>query len=200
MRVVGLTGGIATGKSTVARLLREEHGVPVLDADVVAREVVAPGSDVLAALVGDFGPDILNDAGGLDRAAMRRRIATDPDARARLEARTHPAIRERVASWIAEQAGAGAPIAVVEAALLVETGGHQAYPELWVVSTTPERQWARLKDRDGGDDDVLARLVAAQLPLAVKERHATRVIRNDDDVDALRAEVAAALGSRDTAR
>ncbi len=185
MHVVGLTGGVATGKSTVARLLAERHGVPVIDLDQVAREVVAPGSPVLAAIAERFGADSLDAHGALDRAAMRRRIATDPEARRDLEALTHPAIRDVAARRLARLAEAGAAYAVVEAALMVETGSYRLYPTLLVVSCAPETQLDRLIGRDGQPEDEARALIAAQLPLRDKEAFATHVIRNDGDLDDL---------------
>ncbi|MCB9688910.1 MAG: dephospho-CoA kinase [Alphaproteobacteria bacterium] len=186
MKVVGLTGGIATGKSTVASLFAG-WGASVLDADQVAREVVEPGTPALVAIVDAFGSEALDADGRLDRPAMRRRIASDPDARRRLEAITHPAIlqtiAERLAAWTAE----GRELAVVEAALMVETGSYRMYPQLVVVSADPEVQVRRVMARDGvGEQDARA-LLATQLPMAAKEAVATHVIRNDADRDALEA-------------
>ncbi|MEQ1503226.1 MAG: dephospho-CoA kinase [Myxococcota bacterium] len=188
MIVVGLTGGIACGKSAVAARLRE-RGVPVIDADLVAREVVEPGTPGLAQVVAAFGPTALGTDGRLDRAAMRARIAADPDDRRRLEAITHPEIRRVTAERLIACAAAGAPAAVVEAALLVETGGYRMYPVLIVVSCGPAVQLARVRARDGVDEAQARAIVATQLPLADKERVATHVIRNDGTLDALRTEV-----------
>ena len=188
MKVVGLTGGIACGKSTVARHLTA-RGVPVLDADAVAREVVATGTDGLAAIVERFGPDVLDDAGGLDRRRMRARIATDRDARSALEAITHPRIAATIAARLAALA---APIAVVEAALMVETGSYQRYDALLVVSSPPALQLARLMARDAVDEASARAIIATQLPLADKERLATAVIVNDSDEAALKSATDAA--------
>lgn len=185
MKVVGLTGGIATGKSTVASILRE-MGVPVIDADRVAREVVEPGQPALARVVEAFGPEVLDAHGRLDRAAMRRRIARDPDARRTLEAITHPAIRRRIAEQLLHLAEEGHAVAVVEAALMVETGSWRDYAALVVVSCDPALQLARLIGRDGANEEDARALVAAQLPLERKEAVADHVIRNDGDLDALR--------------
>jgi dephospho-CoA kinase len=186
--VVGLTGGIGTGKSTVAALLRA-RGVPVIDADQVARDVVARGSDGLAEIVAAFGSDALTPAGDLDRAAMRARISADPAARQRLEAITHPRIRAEIDGRLAALAAGGAAHAVVEAALMVETGSYRLYPRVAVVTCSPERQLERVMARDGATADAARALIAAQLPLAEKERVADYVIRNDGDRAALEAEV-----------
>lgn len=195
MIVVGLTGGIATGKSTVGRLLAD-RGVPVIDADQVARDVVRPGAPALKRIVETFGPEVLDADGHLDRAAMRRRIARDPEARRALEGITHPAIRQAIALSLMELASVGHSAAVVEAALMVETGTYRMYPELIVVTCSPERQLQRLVARDGQPEDEARALISAQLPMADKERVATHVIRNDGTLDDLRirtAEVWAAI-------
>jgi dephospho-CoA kinase len=178
VKVVGLTGGIASGKSTVGRLFRT-WGAEVIDADQVAREVVAPGSEGFAEVVAAFGPEVIGGDGGLDRAALRARIAANPDDRRRLEAITHPRIQRAIAERLAALAAAGRPLAVVEAALMVETGSYRLYPAVVVVTTTPALQLARLLARDGTSEADARRLIAAQLPLAEKERAATHLVRND---------------------
>ena len=185
---VGLTGGIATGKSTVAALLRA-RGVPVIDADAVAREVVLPGEPALAELVARFGSEVLAADGTLDRAAMRRRITTDPDAKQALEAITHPDILGRILSRLQALDAAGEPAAVVEAALMVETGSYRAYPILVVVTCDPALQLRRVVARDGVTEAEAQAIIATQLPLAEKERVATHVIRNDAGLEALEARV-----------
>jgi len=192
MRIVGLTGGIGTGKSTVGERLRAQ-GVPVLDADQVARAVVAPGEPALADIAAAFGADALDATGALDRASMRARIARDPDARRTLEAITHPRIQADTARWLAAQAAAGHPVAVVEAALLVETGSYRLYPEVVVVSCAPEVQLARVVARDGQTEAQARALIGTQLPLAAKEAVATVVVRNDGDRAQLDSQVAALL-------
>ena len=188
MKVVGLTGGIATGKSTVAALLRA-RGVPVIDADIVAREVVAPGTEGLAEIVAKFGPGVLSASGELDRAAMRARISADPQARRDLEAITHPRIAMTILERLQRLAAEGNAAAVVEAALMVETGSYQRYDALIVVTCSPETQLARLVGRDGMTEAAAKALIATQLPLAEKERVATVVIRNEGDRKSLEAQV-----------
>jgi dephospho-CoA kinase len=186
--LVGLTGGIATGKSTVAGILRS-MGVPVIDADQVAREVVEPGEPALDRIAAAFGRDMLSPDGTLDRARLRKRIVRDPEARRTLESITHPPIRARIAARALELADAGHEHVVVEAALLVETGSYREYPILLVVSATPEIQIARLVSRDGITEEEARATLQAQLPLAEKEAVATHVIRNDGDRAALEARV-----------
>ncbi len=185
MLIVGLTGGIGTGKSTVAGMLRA-RGVPAVDADRVARDVVAPGTPGLERIVTAFGPDVLDAAGGLDRPRMRARIAADPGARKVLEGITHPLIGAAIQGWTAERAAEGHPAVVVEAALMVETGSYRLYPVVVVVTCSPQAQLARVVARDGA---AAAGLIGAQMPLAEKERHATHIIRNEGSTAELEAEV-----------
>lgn len=182
MITVGLTGGIACGKSAVADLLRA-RGVPVLDLDRVARDVVAPGEPALAEIAARW-PQAVRD-GALDRKALGAVVVADPEARRALEAITHPRIWQRMEDWLRAQEAAGAPVAVVEAALMVETGSWRRYDRLLVVSASPEVQRARLMVREGYDAATADRWLAAQLPLAEKERVADAVVRNDGSRDAL---------------
>jgi dephospho-CoA kinase len=189
VRTFGLTGGIGCGKSTVARLLTERHGVPIVDADQLARDVVAPGTPGLAAIVDAFGPDVLDATGGLDRARMRARVMADPHARRRLEAITHPLIFEAMGARLRALADAGHDLAGVEAALMVETGSWRMYDALVVVACSPETQIRRVTARDGVDEVQARAVLAAQVPTPEKERLATHVVRNDGSADALIAEV-----------
>lgn len=184
MRTVGLTGGIACGKSAVTALLRG-WGVPVLDLDRVAREVVVPGSPALAEIA-ERWPQVVRD-GVLDRAALAGVVFADPEARRELEAITHPRIWEATERWLVEEEAAGSPVAVVDAALMVETGSWQRYDRLLVVSASPETQVRRLMARDGIDAEAARRRIAAQVPVAEKERLAHAVIHNDGTLTELEA-------------
>lgn len=188
MVVIGLTGGIACGKSAVAALLAE-RGVPVVDADQGAREVVAPGSDGLAAVVEAFGEGVLAPDGALDRKRLGERVFGDEAARRRLNGILHP----RIAQWSAERLGAlaaeGRALAVYEAALLVENGAHAALGGLIVVTARPEVQRARLMARDGLDAAAAQARIDAQWPMDRKVAVATEVIDNSGDREALRAQV-----------
>ncbi|MSQ03803.1 MAG: dephospho-CoA kinase [Myxococcales bacterium] len=175
MITVGLTGGIASGKSTVAAILRGD-GVPVLDLDVVAREVVAPATSGLAAVAARW-PGVVVD-GVLDRQALGALVMADPAERAVLESITHPLIWTQMEAWIAAQA---APAVVIEAALMVETGSYRRYDKLVVVTCSPRTQRARLAAREGYDAATIDRWLAAQLPTAAKVRLADAIIGNDGD-------------------
>jgi dephospho-CoA kinase len=192
--VVGLTGGIASGKSTVAKMF-VELGVPVVDADVVAREVVMPGSEGLREVVAAFGEDVLLADGSLDRPKLGQRVFGDPAARAKLNAITHPRIAALSAKKVADLAARGASYVIYEAPLLVENGLHHGMAATVVVAATEETQLARMGARDGFDPEVARSRIAAQLPLEKKLAVADHVIWNDGDLPALRARVAEVHGA-----
>jgi len=178
--LVGLTGGIATGKSTVSKILRE-LGAVVLDADVLAREVVGPGQPALAAIVREFGPDVLTAEGTLDRKRVAAIVFSAPERRKTLEAITHPAIRDRFLAHLAELEARGFEGVVFwDAPVMIEAGGHKAMDRLVVVITDAATQLARAVGRDGDRGDV-ERRIANQLPLAEKAALADYVIDNSGD-------------------
>jgi dephospho-CoA kinase len=193
VHVIGLTGGIASGKSTVARMLGE-LGAAIVDADQLARDVVAPGQPALAELVARFGPAILTADGELDRKRLAAIAFADPEARADLGRITHPRIAAASQRAIAAWADAGANVVFYEAALLVENRAHSALAGLIVVSAPADMQEARVIARDGATGDEARARIAAQAPLADKIAAATWVIENTGDLDALRAEVASVAG------
>ena len=192
MQVFGLTGGIASGKSEVARLLRA-RGVPVVDADAIAREVVAPGTSGLAALVDAFGASILLPDGSLDRKALGARVFTDDVARRTLNAITHPRISTRTTERIAELQASHDPLGAYDAALLVENGVHALFRPLVVVAASEPLQIARCMARDGLTEDEARARVRSQMPLAKKIAVADFVIENDGTLAELEAEVDATL-------
>jgi dephospho-CoA kinase len=193
--LVGLTGGLATGKSTVSDILRS-LGCVVLDADVLAREVVEPGEPALAAIADEFGPDVLRPDGTLDRKRLGAIVFADPARRKRLEAITHPAIRDRYLARLAGlQAQGFAGIVVWDAPVMIESGGYRDMDRLVVVVTDEATQRARARGRDGDPADA-ERKIASQMPLADKARLADHVIDNSGDRAATEArtrEVHAAL-------
>ena len=184
MVVIGLTGGIACGKSTVAAML-EARGIPVVDADAVARDVVAPGTEGAEAVRARFGDAVMAPDGGVLRAALASRVYPVAEERAALNAILHPRIAAESARRLQALGAQGHPFAVYDAALLVETGSWRAMEALMVVSCAPAGQRARLLARNGGDSSDADARIAAPLPLAEKERVATWVLRNDGTVDAL---------------
>ncbi|HTQ02633.1 MAG TPA: dephospho-CoA kinase [Polyangiaceae bacterium] len=187
MHVFGLTGGLASGKSVVAaRFVR--RGLPVVNADQLAREVVVPGSDGLAAVVAAFGPAVLGEGGALDRKALGKRVFSDPEARRRLEAITHPRIQAAKRARMAELERLGEPLACYEVPLLVEVGLTEELRPVVVVAATEAHQIERAMRRDGmSEADARARL-NAQLPLARKIAVADFVIRNDGSLGAAESE------------
>ena len=177
--LVGLTGGIATGKSTVSEMLRS-LGCVVIDADQLAREVVAPGEAALAAVAREFG-DVLTPGGGLDRKKLAAIVFADPARRRRLEAILHPAIRERfLARLAALQADGFDGIVIWDAPVMIESGGHTQMDRLIVVITDATTQRARLVARDGDAADG-ERRIANQMPLDDKAALADYVIDNSGD-------------------
>lgn len=187
--IIGLTGGIASGKS-VATAAFEARGITVADADLAARDAVAPGSAGLAEVVEAFGTDALTVDGHLDRAAMRRRIFEDPRARRRLEAIIHPRVRR----MLREACEAATSAYAVAAIPLLAEGGRDAYPWLHrvlVIDVPADVQMARLQARDGIDDALAARMVAAQASRDARLAIADDVLVNDGTLEALDTGVAA---------
>lgn len=176
LRVFGLTGGLGSGKSTVAARLRQ-RGVPVIDADALAREVVAPGSPGLAEVVAAFGAGVLRD-GGLDRARVANIVFGDPAARQRLEAITHPRIQALRDTRLAELTAAGEPLACYEVPLLFERGLDSSLRPVVVVSVPEPVQIERARRRDQATEAMVRARLDAQLPLAEKAARADYVIDN----------------------
>ena len=188
MFTVGLTGGIGSGKSAVSARLRS-HGAVVVDADLVAREVVEPGSAGLAAVVEAFGPEVLSADGALDRPALGRRVFGDRAQLDRLNALLHPRIAQRTAELWAQAERSGAEVLVHDIALLAENGLAGRYDAVVVVAADPATQLDRLvRLRGMSPEDARAR-IAAQAPLADRLAVATHVIRNDGTREDLDAEV-----------
>ena len=172
--LIALTGGIASGKSAVAEEFAK-LGVPVLDTDQIARDVVAPGTPVLGQLVAEFGPEILDGNGRLDRAHMRERVFGDSEQRRKLEAITHPAIRAELAR---RSSAAGGSYQIHVIPLLVETGRADAYDRVLVVDCPEEAQMERLQARDGSSREQAAEILAAQVSREERLDAAHDVIEN----------------------
>ena len=188
--LIGLTGGVASGKSEVARRF-EALGVAIADADVAARAALAPGSDGLAEAVAAFGAAILGADGGLDRAAMRRRVFADHEARRTLEAIVHPRVRTMLE---AQCRAATSPYAIAAIPLLAEGGGREAYPwlsRILVVDVPELVQMERLQRRDGIDAQLAAGMLAAQATRRDRLAIADDVLVNDGPLAALDAHLAA---------
>ena len=183
---IGLTGGIASGKSTAAKFFGA-LGVPILDSDQVARDVVEPGQPPLERLVERFGRKILTPDGHLDRPALRDIVFADPRARADLEALTHPAIG---AAMEARSAAAGGPYQILVIPLLVEKNLAAHVNRVLVVDCDEELQVRRLRDRDGSTPEQVQAILKAQAPRAARLKAANDVIHNDTDMSAVRDQVA----------
>jgi dephospho-CoA kinase len=188
MRIIGLTGGIASGKSSVASML-ERLGAPVVDADLLAREVVQPGEPALDEIAASFGTKVLNPDGSLNRAALGAIVFADPQARRTLEGITHPAIRALADRKLARYRESGTPVVFYVAPLLIEAGSAARVDEIWVVYLNRERQLERLMARDGlGRDEALQR-IDSQMPMEEKRRLGQVVIDNCGSPEELAAQV-----------
>lgn len=178
MKVVGLTGGIASGKSSVANIL-ENCGAVVVDADLLAREVVAPGESAYHAIVNAFGNMVLRTDGTLDRTALGKLVFADAAARKILEEITHPRIAERAARRIEEERLRGARVLFYVVPLLIEAGLVSTVDEVWLVSVGKEEQINRLMKRDAISREEALRKIAAQMPLQEKAAYADVIIDNN---------------------
>jgi len=186
MLLVGLTGGIGSGKSTVARLL-EERGAVILDADVFARDAVRAGTDGFAAVVRRFGDEIVAPDGELDRSRLASIVFVDPAALADLEAIVHPAVRRMIADGIQDHLD-GDRVVVLVNPLLIEMGTHRDCDVVVVVSASPDTQVPRSVARGMDEADVRAR-IAAQLPIDDRARMADVLLDNEGTLEELAAEV-----------
>jgi len=184
--LIGLTGGIGSGKSTVAELLAE-RGAVVIDADLLAREVVEPGTPGLAAVVERFGEGVLRSDGALDRPALGRLVFADPDARRDLEAIVHPAVRARAAELTAAAPPGAVVVQVIP--LLAETGQAASFDLVVVVDVAPEVQLARVRARDGLDADEARARVRAQAGREERLAFADIIIDNSGTPAELLAQV-----------
>ena len=193
--LVGLTGSIATGKSTVSRMFAH-LGARVIDADLLAREVVMPGQLAFARIVEEFGPQVVQEDGSLDRKALGALVFADAAKRKRLEEITHPAIglrQQRILSVLDEEAFEG--VVIWDAALLFEGGGVAKMDRVVVVYADPETERRRLMERDGlSDADARAR-IASQMPIAEKAKRAHHVIDNSGTREDTESQVRAVYGA-----
>jgi dephospho-CoA kinase len=188
MKIVGLTGGIGTGKSTVSAMLRD-LGVTVIDADEATRAVQAPGSEGLRQLVAEFGEGILTADGELDRARLADIAFNDAEARQRLNAIVHPLVRLWMAERQQEAVERGDPLVVMDIPLLFEARGAGAFETVLLVYAPEELQLRRLVELRGMPEDAARARMAAQLPIEEKRRLATHVIENTGTLDELRGRV-----------
>jgi dephospho-CoA kinase len=183
--ILGLTGNIASGKSTVSGML-SDLGATVIDSDLVYRELVGPGQPLLDRLVHHFGPEILAPDGSLNRPALGNIVFSDPDALAELDVITHPAVIAEVDRRVA---AIPSGVVVLDAVKLIESGHADHCDAVWVVVTSPEEQVTRLMKRNTLTAEEARRRVAAQPPLADKLARADRVIDNSGTIEQTREQV-----------
>jgi dephospho-CoA kinase len=188
VKLVGLTGGIASGKSTVAKIL-ERLGAAIVNADVLAREVVEPDQEAWKDIVARFGPDVLQPDQTLDRQKLRRVIFNDPDARKELEAIIHPRVRALAEQKFRQHGAAGFAIVVYEVPLLFEAKIHQWLRPVILVACDVETQRRRLEQRDQIDSAAAQKIIDAQMSLEEKRRLADYVIENNGSLSDLERQV-----------
>ena len=188
-KAIGITGGIGCGKSEVARILQSD-GIPVLDADDVAREVVEAGSEALAEIRERFGAGVIRPDGSLDRGALARIVFAHAPSLQALNAIVHPRVRARMQAWVAGQRGSGRSCAGI-IPLLYETGGEGNWDVVLCVAASDETVLPRLRARGWSDEEILRRR-AAQWPLDEKRKRADIVIENDGTREELASQVRAA--------
>ena len=192
--LIGLTGNIACGKSSVLRRLNE-LGAETIDADHVVHALMEPGQPVWEAVRDGFGPGVIAQDGRIDRRALAGIVFSDPAELLRLEEMTHPAVRVRIMAQVAEAATRGVPTVVIDAIKLFEGGLADHCDEVWVVTCDPAQQLARLMARNGFDETEARRRIDAQPPQADKVARADVVIDNSGTLEATRVQVDAAWAS-----
>lgn len=183
MRLIGVTGGIATGKSTVDRMLAD-HGAIVIDADELAREAVRPGEPTLDEVATRFGRDVIRPDGTLDRGRVGEIVFADAEARRDLERITHPRIMELMQERIAAALASPVPLVAVDVPLLFESAREAMFEGVLLVYAPRDVQLRRLRERNGLDEDGALQRLAAQLPIDEKRDRATWIIDNSHGIDA----------------
>ncbi len=197
MRIIGLTGGIASGKSTVSRLLREAHGAVILDADAAAYEVAEPEAPLWRAYVERYGRErVLRPDGTLDREAVADIVFRDASERTWMDETAHPMIKRALLARLEECRAAGEKTVVLDVPLLYEAGWENIADEVWVVYLDRETQLRRLMERNGLSEDAARARMASQMSLEEKKRRADVVIDNGGTREETAAQVKAAFEKR----
>ncbi len=198
-RIIGLTGGIGTGKSTAARILME-LGIQVIDADQLAREAVAEGSPILQRVIEHFGPEILNEAGGLDRRRLGHQVFSDPIERQWLEQQIHPYVQDQMTQRIRQitMASPGETAICVMIPLLFEAQMTEQVTEIWVVTCAEPQQIQRLRQRDQLTDTEIKDRINSQWPLSEKIQRADVVLDNSGSLEQLREQIRQVLRPEQT--
>ncbi|MDC7089378.1 dephospho-CoA kinase [Corynebacterium pseudodiphtheriticum] len=192
MKIIGLTGGIGSGKSTVARSL-QEHGFPIVDADLIAREIVEPGQPALAELTKEFGEDILNADGSLDRGLLASRAFTNKDTTQRLNNITHPRINQRTQELFDEARENGAEAVIYDMPLLIDKGLHKDMDATIVVHAAEHVRLERLTTKRGLDVDDVRRRINAQIDDETRKQHADILLDNNGTEEDLTKQIAEAV-------
>ena len=187
MLVVGLTGGIGSGKSAASKIF-SELGRPVIDADLVAREVVEPGEPALGKIVTKFGDDVLTPQGELDRASLREKVFSDNQAREWLEQLLHPVIRTRIMEKIEDYQGT-TPLVILASPLLLETDQHKLVDHVVVIDVPESLQISRTVARDNNSEALVKRIMDAQLPRDERLSKADSVLDNGGSVESLKDQI-----------
>ena len=188
MRVIGLTGGIASGKSVVSQLLAE-RGAVIIDADKLGHESYRPGTETFEALVREFGPDIAGPDGEIDRRALGAKVFADPEARRKLNEIVWPAIKRLARERIVPLRGQGVPVVVLEAAVLIEAEWFDLVDDVWLVVTSPEAARRRMMERNGLSAEEADKRIAAQLTNEQRRPRAQVVIENNGSLEDLQRAV-----------
>ncbi len=188
MYVIGLTGGIASGKSTVSKML-SELGAYIVDADKLSREVTLPGKPAWQEIIKRFGDSIAEPSGEINRKRLGQIVFADSHARTDLEHITHPRIEAEAQSAIASAEQSGYRVAVLDAPLLIEVGWHTKVDAVWVVFVDEQTQLTRLRLRDNMEHSDAVSRINAQLPLREKLKHADVVINNSDTLESTKEQV-----------
>ncbi|MBI1195520.1 MAG: dephospho-CoA kinase [Gammaproteobacteria bacterium] len=187
MLIVGLTGGIGSGKSTVSRMF-VAHGIPVIDADVISHNLTGPGGAALDRIRAIFGDEVITDEGALNRAVVRERVFERPELRRKLEGILHPLVRREMLRKVSATKGAYCILAVP---LLIESNMTDLVDRILVVDADVSARIQRIKGRSGLDETTIRRIMSAQIDDATRRARADDIIRNDDDLEQLQTEVAA---------
>ena len=188
MVVIGLAGGIGSGKSEVARILTE-MGAVVLDADKLGHQVYAPNTQGWREVVAAFGEDILDPNGEVDRRKLGPKVFGKPEEMDKLNAIAWPKIRESLQQGIEEQRRVGAKVVVVDAAILIEAGWTNLGDEVWVTTTPEDQVVQRIQARNNLTEEQVRARIASQMPVEERVKHADVVVENDQDLEALRQKV-----------
>lgn len=191
MHVIGLTGGIASGKSTLTQYFREK-GVPVIDADILGHRTYDPGTDTFKQVVAAFGDDLVAPDGTIDRKVLGSKVFGKPEELKRLTDIVWPGIRKLASEQLSELEVAGNRLAVLEAAVLFEAGWEDLVDEIWVVTVEPDIAVQRLAERNGLDEAAARARIDSQLSNAERTARADIVIENNGTMDAFKASIEAA--------